>query len=154
MLVCYLFSVPAVLTNVSGDKTIRERSNLHLFCEASGKPTPNITWTKVLTDSRNSGVLHQGPTWDFTNISRTDSGTYHCTAFNELGGSDRRAINVNVTCKYTSDTYHALLRTHINCHHCPYVLYKVITLLQHFLLQEHKQDPFDNSTLVLRGYPV
>ena len=66
----------------------------------------------MLTDGSNSGVLHQGHTWDFTNISRTDSGTYHCTASNGLGPVSR-AINVNVTCKYTSDTYHVLLRTHL-----------------------------------------
>ena len=125
----------AVITNVSGDQTISERSNLQLFCEASGKPTPHINWTKVLTDGSNSGVLHKGPTLDFTNISRTDSGTYHCIACNGLGPV-RQAINVNVTCKYTRDTYmyHALLRTHTNCHHCPYVLYKVIPLLQHFFV--------------------
>ena len=80
--VCMLLSVPASLTNVSADQTVSEGSSIQLLCEATGQPTPNSTWNRVLKDGSNSEVLHQGPTWDFPNISRTASGTYRCTAKN------------------------------------------------------------------------
>ena len=96
----FRFIVSAKLTNVTADQIVHEGKNLELFREASGKPTPNITWTKVLEDGSNSGVLHQGANWNITNINRTDSGTYHCTAYNGFGNPVSRAINVNVLCEY------------------------------------------------------
>ncbi len=72
---------------------------MQLFCEASGKPAPNITWTKVLEDGSNSEVQRQGPTLDFSNISRTASGTYRCTASNGIGNPVSQKVTVNVLCK-------------------------------------------------------
>ena len=95
-----LLLVPASLTNVSLDQTVLEGLNLQLLCEATGKPPPNISWTRVLEDDSNSKVLHHGPTWDFPNINRNASGTYHCTAYNRIGNPVRREVKVNVTCKY------------------------------------------------------
>ncbi len=91
---------PAKLTKFSGDQSVREGSNSQLFCEASGKPTPNITWTRVLEDGSNSEVLHEGPTWDFLNINRTSSGTYRCTGYNGIGNPISHKVKVNVTCKF------------------------------------------------------
>ena len=54
----------------------------------------------MLEDGSNSEVLHQGAIWDITNINRTDSGTYHCTAYNGFGNPISRAVNVNVLCKH------------------------------------------------------
>ena len=94
-----LFSVATSLTNVSRDHTVREGSNIQLFCEATGRPTPNITWTRVLDNGSVSEVLHHGPTWNFTNINRTASGEYRCTANNRIGNPVSHKVNVNVTCK-------------------------------------------------------
>lgn len=94
---------PVKLTNVSGNQTVREGSNAILFCEAAGRPQPNIILTRVLEDGSSGEVLQQGPTiaWDFLNISRTASGTYmyHCTADNGFS-RDWKVFQVNVTCKY------------------------------------------------------
>ena len=95
-----LFSDGANMTNVSDHKTVQEGSYLQLFCEASGNPTPNITWTKALENSNGSEVLHHGLTWNFTTINRTASGNYNCTANNGIGNPPWHVINVNVTCKY------------------------------------------------------
>ncbi|XP_020617971.1 lachesin-like isoform X2 [Orbicella faveolata] len=92
-----LLSVPASLTNVSRDQTVREDSNMKLFCEAIGKPTSNITWTRELEDGSNGEVLHQGSTWDFPKIKRTDAGTYKCTAYNGFGAKVSQVFKVNVT---------------------------------------------------------
>lgn len=71
-----------------------------MVCETTGKPTPIISWTRVLEDGSNSEVLHQGSTWDFQNINRTDTGTYRCTAYNGFGNEASQVFKVNVTCKY------------------------------------------------------
>ena len=103
-----VFSVAPSLTNVSHDQTVREESNMQLFCEATGKPEPNITWTRVLEDGSNDEILHQDPIWDFPNINRTASGTYRCTADNGFGNPVSHKIEVNVTCKYLTCPKHCL----------------------------------------------
>jgi len=95
-----LFSVPAKLTNVSRNQTVLEGSNMTFVCEATGRPSPNITWNRVLEDGSNGEVLQQGPAWDFLNINRTASGTYRCTAYNGFGSVTSQAFKVNVVCTY------------------------------------------------------
>ena len=73
---------------------------MKLVCDATGEPTPNITWTRVLEDGSNSEVLHQEPTWNLRNINRAASGTYRCTASNGVGNPVSQEIKVNVDCKY------------------------------------------------------
>ena len=94
-----LFSVPVKLINVSGNQTVLEGLHTTLFCEATGRPTPNITLTRVLEDGSDGEVLPQGPTWTFPNINRTSSGTYRCTAQNEYEKVSQ-VFKLNVTCKY------------------------------------------------------
>ena len=94
-----LFSAPTKLINVSQDQTIREGSNLQLFCEASGKPVPNITWTIGLRNGSESEILHNGSTWSMLNVTRANSGTYRCLAHNGVGNAVAFVVNINVTCK-------------------------------------------------------
>ena len=75
---------------------------MQFLCEATGKPAPNITWTRVLEDGSSSEVLHHGPAWDFLNINRSASGTYRCAADNGIGNPDRHKVKVNVTCTYVN----------------------------------------------------
>ena len=77
-----------------------EGSDLQLFCQASGKPPPNITWVQMLQDGSESEVLHRGPTWKFLNINRAKAGTFRCTAYNGAGDPVRHTLTVNVLCKY------------------------------------------------------
>ena len=100
LLTCSIASAPANFTNVSGDHNVTEGSNLQLFCQASGKPAPNITWVQVLQDGSESEVLHRGPTWNFLNINRIKAGTFRCTAYNGAGDPVTHTLTVNVLCKY------------------------------------------------------
>ena len=77
-----------------------EGSDLQLFCQASGKPPPNITWVQMLQDGSESEVLHRGPTWKFLNINRAKAGTFRCTAYNGAGDPVTHTLTVNVLCKY------------------------------------------------------
>ncbi|XP_022803731.1 limbic system-associated membrane protein-like isoform X1 [Stylophora pistillata] len=88
----------ANMTNVSDHQIVREGSVLQLFCQASGNPAPNITWTKVPENSDHYGkALLHGSTWKFTSINRTASGSYNCTADNGIGCPIWRVTEVNVT---------------------------------------------------------
>jgi len=71
-----------------------------LFCDATGKPTPNVTWTRVLKNGTDGDVVFFGNPWVIVNISRTASGTYRCTAYNGIGNPANHSLYVNVTCKY------------------------------------------------------
>ena len=97
----FLLLVPADITEISGEQTVHESSNLQLTCEALGKPEPNITWTKEKTGNQgNTGVLQEGKVLTIKKISRNDSGTFNCAAYNGFGEADSKTVHVNVTCEY------------------------------------------------------
>ncbi|XP_020600917.1 peroxidasin homolog [Orbicella faveolata] len=81
----------------SGDQTLNEGSNLTLFCDATGKPTPNVTWTRVLKNGSDGDVVFFGNPWFIVNISRTATGTYRCTTYNGIGNPASHLLYVNVT---------------------------------------------------------
>lgn len=97
----FLLLVPADITEISSEQTVHEGDNLQLTCKASGKPEPNITWTKEKTGNKgNTGVLQEGKVLTIKKISRTDSGTFNCTAYNGFGEADSQTVQVNVICEY------------------------------------------------------
>ena len=73
-------------------------TNFTLTCNASGDPTPNITWTKEgLTASKFKVLGHK---LSLVNVKIEDVGSYKCTADN---GYDTPGISlavVDVKCKY------------------------------------------------------
>ena len=98
---CDCSLVPSSVTGISGEPTALEGNNLQLTCEASGRPEPNITWTKEKPGNQdNIGVVQEGKVLNITNINRNDSGTFTCTAYNGFGKKENLAVHVNVTCEY------------------------------------------------------
>ena len=89
--------VPPWMTSYSENQTVREGSNLTLLCDATGKPAPNITWTRVSEDE----VLFVGNPWHIVNISRTYNGTYRCVGDNGVPSPVNDTISINVLCEYT-----------------------------------------------------
>ena len=89
--------VPPRMTSYSDNKTVNEGSNLSLFCNSTGKPPPNITWTRVSEDE----VLFVGNPWHIVNINRTYSGTYRCIADNGVLSPVNSTVSINVLCEYT-----------------------------------------------------
>ena len=94
-------SVSPGITSPSDNKTVTEGSDLYLYCNATGKPAPKITWTRVLEDGTNSKKLFFGNPWVIANIRRNFTGQYCCTADNGIGSSVNHTISVNVHCEYT-----------------------------------------------------
>ena len=85
---------------MTGDQSVKERSDLNLYCGASGEPAPNVTWIRLFKNGSESQVLHTGATWNIVRINRTDAGKYRCTANNGVGSPVNHTITVNVLCKY------------------------------------------------------
>ena len=99
MIICLLL-VPAKIHQIRGEQTILEGGNLQLTCEASGKPEATITWTKEKTGNHGNSVLQEGKVLTITKVSRNDSGTFNCTAYNGFGEADSQTVHLNVTCEY------------------------------------------------------
>lgn len=83
---------------VGGDHKVPEGGDLQLSCEATGRPTPDITWTKVTADG-SSEIKHHESTLNFTNINVTYSGIYTCVADNKKERVKGNEVNVTVVGK-------------------------------------------------------
>ena len=89
-----LFTVPSAIHPIP-DETITEGDNVTLSCNASGMPSPMVSWIKVGCHmSTGSSELA------FTNINRTQAGEYRCEASNECGNASETA-RIFVQCKLT-----------------------------------------------------
>ena len=85
---------------MSNNQDVCEGSMFTLNCNATGKPTPNITWTRVWengTDSEQLQVVDGN--YVMSNIKRSSNGTYRCTAYNGVGDPVNRTVEVIVGCK-------------------------------------------------------
>ena len=96
----YKYLVPPSLDYTSDDTTVNETDNVTLFCNATGYPHPRITWT-FLRGSE-SAIVGREEYLPLSNVSRTQAGTYQCTAFNDLTSSEATNVQVTVNCKYRS----------------------------------------------------
>lgn len=97
----FFLSAPPTITSSSNNQAVDEGSDLALFCNATGKPTPNITWTRVLEDGTSSKVLFVESPWITKNVRRNFTGQYRCTADNGIGSHVNRTVYVDVLCEYT-----------------------------------------------------
>ena len=88
-------SDPALIESAPVDQVVLEKDNVTLHCNATGNPTPNITWTK----DNSSSVLHQGDIYSIVNITRDAAGNYTCTAWNGVGEQKKAIAEVTVHCE-------------------------------------------------------
>ena len=80
---------------ISGNQTLNESNDIILSCNATGSPSPNITWSKS-SDQDTNFVL--GSLLPLRNITRAQDGLYWCTAENGAGKS-MASVRVIVQCK-------------------------------------------------------
>jgi len=93
-------SVPPEIGYVSSDQDVCEGSLVTLSCNATGKPTPNITWTRVADGVQLPAV---DGNYVMSNIQRSSNGTYRCTADNGAGDPVNRTVQVRVRCSPSVD---------------------------------------------------
>ena len=75
------------------NETVTEGGNVTLSCQASGTPTPMVSWIKV------DGQHINGSELVLTNINRNEAGEYRCEASNECGNASE-TVHIDVQCKY------------------------------------------------------
>ncbi|XP_068733267.1 neuronal growth regulator 1-like [Montipora capricornis] len=92
--------VPPKVDYLTSDYDECENATLILSCNATGKPTPNITWRRVASDGT---VIEKLPAinrvYILNNTNRNSSGQYRCTASNGAGVANK---TVNVTVRFAA----------------------------------------------------
>ena len=66
---------PPTITHISHNQTVNEGDMLMLNCTADGNPPPNITWTRLSSNSHVNFPMVVG---------RHDEGGYRCSADNGI----------------------------------------------------------------------
>ena len=92
----YFFVVPPSIYKGPSNKTVNESGELELFCNATGNPPPNITWSKVAVPPVQLPV---NEVLTVKNIKKPDSGVYQCTASNGIGSDAFASSVVTVRCE-------------------------------------------------------
>ena len=64
-----------------------EKQNVTIACNATGQPSPNITWSKSVGRLPESRSHVQGGTMKICGVARKDGGIYICKAENILGST-------------------------------------------------------------------
>lgn len=78
---------------------VKEGHTASLECRVTAaNPNFSIIWRWYKTDNP-SNVLHNGPVLAIPNIKKNRSGTYSCTASNDVGTSEVVDINIDVQCE-------------------------------------------------------
>ena len=99
-LITWLFVERPQVVGVTSDQDVCEHSEVTLSCHATGKPEPNITWTRVSENGTDSEALQSKDGYlVMANISWNSNGTYRCTAFNGVGEPVNQTVKVIVRCK-------------------------------------------------------
>ena len=81
------------------NSSYNEVVKVDVTCNATGKPTPTVTWfregsSKVHSTGKGSATL------SFSSVSRIDAGQYRCKANNTAGTNETGALTLVVHCKY------------------------------------------------------
>ena len=79
-------SVPASIAALK-NKIVTKGSTVTLICNASGNPTPSVSWIQVST-----GIKRNDATWVLTDIGDSDLGDYRCDASNKYGNDSETII--------------------------------------------------------------
>ena len=79
------------------DQRVNESDTLSVFCNASGNPTPNITWRKL---DKSSPAFPSGNILKITSVNKTEAGMYECRANNGIRNNDTASFKVTVNCEY------------------------------------------------------
>ena len=79
-----LYSVGASIIQKPSSVIVEEGHKVSLVCQATGQPTPTVTWRKAVghMSSERSRVLNGK--LEITNVTKTDGGDYICSAKNVI----------------------------------------------------------------------
>jgi len=88
---------PKIVTSHPGDNlTVKKDSSLKLSCNASGFPSPILSWQRKHQMLPSGEKSAESSILMFPSVSRSDTGTYICTADNGVGNPVTIDINLKV----------------------------------------------------------
>ena len=82
---------------------VTEGDNATLYCNATGNPVPNITWIKG-----GEVLLSHTEMLAIAKISRSESGSYECLAWNGIGKNGSKSCTIDVHCKSSFIIFYGL----------------------------------------------
>ena len=92
--------------------TIIEGNDVILFCNATGNPEPNVTWTRA----GDNITLSASEILRLKNLTRLDNGAvYKCSLMNYIGSAEASAV-ITVYCKFTATLYAMLSISFVEVH--------------------------------------
>ncbi|XP_078075508.1 neuronal growth regulator 1 [Mustelus asterias] len=89
-----IVQVPPKIIDISTGCVVNEFSNVTLFCLASGKPEPTITWKHISPSAKDFDS--EGEYLEITGITRDQAGDYECLANNDVSSPDTRRVHITV----------------------------------------------------------
>ena len=94
----FLFSVSPDIDHSPQNITVMEieRRNITMHCNATGRPTPQLSWIRV----RDGKTVASGNTLLISAADRSHGGEYRCVADNGVGNPVSKLAYLNVHCKF------------------------------------------------------
>ena len=77
-----LYSVGASIIQKPSSVIVEEGHKVSLVCQATGQPTPTVTWRKAVGHMSNERSRVLNGKLEITNVTKTDGGDYICSAKN------------------------------------------------------------------------
>ena len=78
------FTVGAVITRKPSSVIVEEGQNVSLVCQATGQPTPTVTWRKLYGNVMKNRFKNDNLKMTILNVMKEDGGEYVCSAKNIL----------------------------------------------------------------------
>ena len=79
-----LFEVGALITQKHSSIILEEGQNVSLVCQATGKPTPTVTWRKFYATGMKPRFKVDKIKLTISSVTKEDGGEYVCSAKNLL----------------------------------------------------------------------
>ena len=126
VLTLHFFTVPSSIASIQNE-TVPEGGTVTLSCNASGIPSPMVSWFKADGQRIDQSELV------LTHINRSEAGEYRCEASNECGNASETAT-IDVQCKFFFLTFYMYVNYIINLNLKFYCMYQTFYYINEVII--------------------